>query len=487
MGILRRLYPTVWLLVLVAFSACERSRTTFEFPVSDTSWEHPPEAAFSSSDYVFKLNQLTSFYDVPGEYGYLMEGEQYGFSSLSLIITETHPGGGPPLHTHESEEAHVLLEGHVAYVNGDSTFTVEGPYILKVPAGVPHTFVNTGDAPFNIVAVFPSNRFSYKELGPNPLVKKRSASTVAEEGLPLEPVPLTTYPGIEGQPTFSKTDLTRKDWEERALRAANIDIKSWDPSKGFAHNKETLQRVYAFYATLYNRNSNLRWAGMAKLAGGEVYRALQDELQPIITAAKIENKSPFGPDPLGGRASRAAMNFNVGYAKGLQVKLLEMQKDIFHDLAWQHQAFVEGGLSALETANKRRELSNELLQAWRYIASGNEMKVRSGSYALLRREQFEILQGGAADKGHYRQIRDIPDFDQIIRMMSDKALSPIPGGTLFKKVVPGGDITIFNDRWSWITKDMIPAFERLSPSYLKQLVNLPLEHLARRKFPTPPK
>jgi mannose-6-phosphate isomerase-like protein (cupin superfamily) len=56
------------------------------------------------------------------------------------------------------------------YVIGDRRFTSEGPYIARVPAGVPHTFVNTGSEPVNLVAVFASKRLDYQETGPNPLV-----------------------------------------------------------------------------------------------------------------------------------------------------------------------------------------------------------------------------------------------------------------------------------------------------------------------------
>jgi mannose-6-phosphate isomerase-like protein (cupin superfamily) len=68
------------------------------------------------------------------------------------------------------EEAHVLLEGTVKYQIGDKTFTVHGPYVARVPAGVPHTFMNAGTTPFNLIAVFPSKHPSSKRIGPNPLL-----------------------------------------------------------------------------------------------------------------------------------------------------------------------------------------------------------------------------------------------------------------------------------------------------------------------------
>jgi mannose-6-phosphate isomerase-like protein (cupin superfamily) len=151
---------------------CRQTVTAKQVELPKESYERQPEQPHSSSDYVFKLNQMISFYDVPGEFGHAMEGIQYGFESLSFIISETQPGGGPPLHVHESEEAHVLLQGKASYVIGNERFTVEAPFVLKVPAGVPHTFVNTGSARFRLIGVFPAGRISYKELGPNPMVNK---------------------------------------------------------------------------------------------------------------------------------------------------------------------------------------------------------------------------------------------------------------------------------------------------------------------------
>ncbi|MGE5047600.1 MAG: cupin domain-containing protein, partial [Deltaproteobacteria bacterium] len=66
--------------------------------------------------------------------------------------------------------AHVLLEGTARYRIGDQTVTVHGPYVAKVPAGVPHTFINVGTTPFNLIAVFPSKHPSSRRIGPNPLV-----------------------------------------------------------------------------------------------------------------------------------------------------------------------------------------------------------------------------------------------------------------------------------------------------------------------------
>jgi mannose-6-phosphate isomerase-like protein (cupin superfamily) len=163
---------------------CERTRTSAPeirspqpAPLGDPSketgsWVRDPEHPPDLSSYVIRLKQMGTFYDVFGEYGYVLEGGNHGFESLSFILTETHPGGGPPLHRHGCEEAHVLLEGSARYLVGERTFTAQAPYVVRIPANVPHTFMNTGDKVFRLIAVLPGQKISYTELGPNPLLKK---------------------------------------------------------------------------------------------------------------------------------------------------------------------------------------------------------------------------------------------------------------------------------------------------------------------------
>jgi mannose-6-phosphate isomerase-like protein (cupin superfamily) len=140
-----------------------------EFPTE--SYLHGPEQPFQATDILFQFVQLSTFYDVPGEYGHFLEGHLYGFDALTIIITETYPSGGPALHSHECEEAHVLVEGTVSYVIGDQRFVATAPYIVKIPAGVPHTFLNIGTQPIRIVGILPEDHYTEKEFGPNSLIE----------------------------------------------------------------------------------------------------------------------------------------------------------------------------------------------------------------------------------------------------------------------------------------------------------------------------
>ena len=136
----------------------------------EKEFSNPPLRPHGPKDLVFAFDQLDHYYRVPGEFTHRLTGDQYGFEALSFIITETHPGGGPGLHVHDSEEAHVLIEGTARYQIGDQTFTVDAPYVARVPAGVAHTFINAGGKPFSLVAVFASKHPITTRIGPNPLI-----------------------------------------------------------------------------------------------------------------------------------------------------------------------------------------------------------------------------------------------------------------------------------------------------------------------------
>lgn len=131
--------------------------------------DHVPAGEAGPGEYVVELSEMTPLQAGKGESIHLLHGRDHGFESLSFILTETAPGGGPPLHTHESEEAHVLTSGTMTYVIGDQRFTVSAPYILRVPANTPHTFINAGDAPLALTAVFGSADYTFTPIAANPL------------------------------------------------------------------------------------------------------------------------------------------------------------------------------------------------------------------------------------------------------------------------------------------------------------------------------
>lgn len=109
----------------------------------------------------------------PGELISLLDGNKHGYESLSLILSESAPGGGPPMHTHDCEEVHIVDSGKVSYIIGDERIILDGPFVLRIPAKMPHAFVNAGSTSLRITAAFGSPNYTFNFVGPNPLWAKR--------------------------------------------------------------------------------------------------------------------------------------------------------------------------------------------------------------------------------------------------------------------------------------------------------------------------
>ncbi|HKY60859.1 MAG TPA: cupin domain-containing protein [Gemmatimonadota bacterium] len=123
-----------------------------------------PPLMESVEDFAVSKDDLVVINPGPGEYVHVMEGQRHGYQNLTIGITYTAPGGAPPMHTHMGEEAHVLLDGSILYALGDTTFTMEAPYIVNIPPMMPHSFKNLGDDVAELVVIFPTNVWEYDVL-----------------------------------------------------------------------------------------------------------------------------------------------------------------------------------------------------------------------------------------------------------------------------------------------------------------------------------
>ncbi len=135
-----------------------------------------PEKVYYS-DYVVKLENLPVINPGPGEYVHVMEGRRNRYKNLTIGVTETFPNGAPPMHSHEGEESHVLLDGEILYALSDTMFTIKAPYMVNIPAGMPHAFKNIGKKTANLVVIFPTNIWKYDVLDYFPFKSDTAAST----------------------------------------------------------------------------------------------------------------------------------------------------------------------------------------------------------------------------------------------------------------------------------------------------------------------
>ena len=132
-------------------------------------------------DFALSKSDLDVINPGPGEYVHVMEGQRHGYQNLTIGITYTAPGGAPPMHSHKGEESHVLLKGQkVLYALGDKLFVKEGPYIINIPAGVPHSFQNLDDDVAELVVIFPTNVWEYDVLNFFPFNTPEAKAMAAE-------------------------------------------------------------------------------------------------------------------------------------------------------------------------------------------------------------------------------------------------------------------------------------------------------------------
>ena len=209
-----------------------------------------------------------------------------------------------------------------------------------------------------------------------------------------------------------------------------------------------MRSIYVYYQSVFEKNPDLLWAGMAKLAGRAVWTGCEDI-----------QKYGFGI---------SFWKMALRLANEIERQLLQMNLEVFMDMAWQHEAFLTKGYAELEARYQAGELRKENLEAWYYIAGGIESDIQSavnlGNEMLLLCVSMQIL-----DRG-YRVLSGL-NMGKIMGAMSK---SPVPGGRSFSQAVPGGNLCDFNDRWKWISTEMIPNWLKMDSKDRLKEVQRPL-------------
>jgi quercetin dioxygenase-like cupin family protein len=83
----------------------------------------------------------------------LLHGEETGgHVSVTEIVVPSH-NAGPPLHTHDFDEAFYMLDGELIFQVEETLATKGTGELSFAPRNVPHTLANHGDAPARYVLV----------------------------------------------------------------------------------------------------------------------------------------------------------------------------------------------------------------------------------------------------------------------------------------------------------------------------------------------
>jgi hypothetical protein len=265
----------------------------------------------------------------------------------------------------------------------------------------------------------------------------------------------TIYVQNDGGHSCTVAPDLRRTFTNRALERAGIQAHQWDAKKGFVANRENVRRVYDYYGDLYHHAPHkLLWAGLARLGGLEVFypgflllnatrKMAAGEVLPRLSQIPLVRK--LLDDTLPEAAIMAA----------LECRLLQIQKDIFEDLAWQHEAYLQGRIDWLWRCCQADILQQCDFEAWRKIDQDTcPNAIGEGNKMLVWREQEKIVQP-LYDTLQQELLWARWYFaDQAILMpdsaMSILALAMHKTMDSFLEFVPNGDIMNLKDRWQWI-------------------------------------
>jgi hypothetical protein len=265
----------------------------------------------------------------------------------------------------------------------------------------------------------------------------------------------THYPNVYPSEDSSYTKL-RQSYDLKAKgKAFTQSAEDWDPMAGFRANEQRIRELYGYYRDTFNANPDkFLWAGLARMAGGAVLSGLL---------------SRPGADP----AFLTNMMVLIG-------------KQIFGDLAWQHEAFLDDPKKSIALAREhdtRYPVQAKYEDAWTMIASADPNSIAEGNKKLLENEQFAIIQP------LYDAIRNEPmaagEFSHVSAFTAN--IHPYHRG-FFRSMPTGTNVASANDRWSWITQPdgMWDKWVRIPADERAYLVNVPMDKLIDQKW-RPPK
>jgi hypothetical protein len=251
-----------------------------------------------------------------------------------------------------------------------------------------------------------------------------------------------------------------------ALKRAGIQAREWEPENGFAANRENVRRVYDYYGDLYQQAPHkLLWAGLARLGGLEVFYPgflLLDATRRVAAGEIVPwlSQIPWVRQLLDDMLPEAAI------LAALECHLLQIQKSIFEDLAWQHEAYLHGRLDWLWRCYQADLLQQSDFEAWSKIHQEDDPEaIGDGNKVLVWREQERIVQ----------PIYDMLDQELLLArwyfadraflhpLCAMSALAMAMHGHMesFHEVMPEGNIMNLTDRWQWIEEDVYPCWLRL--------------------------
>jgi quercetin dioxygenase-like cupin family protein len=100
----------------------------------------------------------------PGILAAIFNGGDHHLPGISVILNETLPGDGAPLHRHTYDELFLVEDGRCSFTVAEQTFEARSGELVLIPAGAPHGFTNTGETTMRMVAIHAAPRVEIEWL-----------------------------------------------------------------------------------------------------------------------------------------------------------------------------------------------------------------------------------------------------------------------------------------------------------------------------------
>lgn len=248
----------------------------------------------------------------------------------------------------------------------------------------------------------------------------------------------------------------RSFYSNRALQKAHdADHPDWLPEAGWVANRARIVDLYGYYRDLYlTAAGELLWAGLGRMAGGAIVGGLDSD--PAFIEQSI---------------------------------MVRIGRDIFFDLAWLHEAFLDHPSEAIKLGHLHDRFNEYTTYAaglpafapgfptrsygaaWNKITTG---LIAEGNRDLLENEQKSII------PPHYEELRKFL-FSGLPTPFTNNIH---PYHRAFIREVPTGDILTTEDRWSWITfpNGMYQRWDDIGVDERVRLTSLSMDDLIAGRF-----
>jgi hypothetical protein len=348
---------------------------------------------------------------------------------------------------------------------------------------------------------------------PPPSSEPPPSSSSPSSALADAPICVNAVPGTNGSAPAVTVNTsarrTRHDWYWIALcnafgsdLAAEIDGGSvWvvGESASFQANKDIIHQVYDYYGALNKQNpQKCIWAGLGRVAGGPFFGGFMriDEIES--QAKSYLDRCMSAPasfwESLGREDCESGpllIEEKITYDEcDASIKaLMQMGRDIFDDLAWQHEAYLAGGLVEIQRlagagefgATGRFNDATPCIDIWTMIDK-DDAGAWSGNLKLFEREQLVTIPSG------YRKLSG--QF-AVPTVMSYLAKSPHPWGRSFndfwKQTTPFDSHYVTEDkpRWDWMRMEIYPTWQSAGDGNRNTLIARSLDELAKGHISVP--